>query len=181
MLSIQWFTEACGRWRLAVVVTAVGAAAAAACDGGLEPAPFVGIQGVATLQGTPPDQTHWLRLIVLRELPASAEEFDVPWVIKNLAAFTEPLPLEAAAVPFHIPLPPGEYAWLLAVWKELGPLDATTVREAGTYYGPNDPADGPAAFQVAPGRETPDLDLTVNFDAMRSLDEIFPPESPGEP
>lgn len=178
MLSIQATIWSASLRRAVAAAAAVGSVGAAGCDSGLEPIPFEGISGVVALRSAVPDSTDWLRLVVLREMPQSAQDFlDLARLTANLAAFTEPLPLEAAEVPFYIQLAPGQYAWLLAVWKRLGPLDSTTLREAGTYYGEGGPSAGPASFDVVAGRETARLDLIVDFDEMRSIDELFPPDA----
>ena len=184
MLSIRFTDSSRARSRRVAARAAVALAAAAggavACDSGLEPLPFVGIGGVVTLEGTAPDSTDWVRLIVLREMPDSAEQFlEISQLLANLAAFTDPLPLDAPEYPFHVQLAPGEYAWLLAVWKKVGPLDSTTLREAGTYYGDNDPSAGPEAFTVAPGEETAGLDFVANLDSLRSIHDLFSPDTAG--
>lgn len=184
MLSIRFADSArsqCRRVaaRVAAALAAV-AVVAVACDSGLEPSPFVGISGVVTLEGTAPDSTEWVRLIVLRERPDSAEDFlDVSRLLANLAAFTDPLPLDVPEYPFHVELAPGEYAWLLAVWKKLGDLDSTTLREAGTYYGEKAPSEGPDTITVTAGEETAGLDFVANLDSLRSIHDLFPPDSAG--
>lgn len=142
---------------------------AAGCDEGLQPVGFEGISGTVTFRGAAPDSTDWVRLVVYRDLPRSISDFF------NFVAFSDPLPLGAPSQPYSLALPPGSYAWLLAVWKKVGAsFDSTTLREAGTYYGERDPTEGPASFAVQEGKETQGLDIVVDFERMRSVSDLFP-------
>ncbi len=169
MLSIKSERLAVGaRWATAVL--AVCAPALAGCQGGLDPVRFQGISGTVAFRGTPPDSTDWVRLVVYREMPRSIDD------LFNFAAFSDPLPLDVPEHVYYLSLEAGEYAWLLAVWKKVGgSFTSETLREAGSYYGEQDPSEGPAAFPVASRRETPGIDLVVDFDQMRSVEDLFPP------
>ncbi|MGH7531097.1 MAG: hypothetical protein ACREMN_11995 [Gemmatimonadales bacterium] len=165
-------------WRAAVLGAALGAAGtSAACDGGLAPEPvcardLIGICGTLRIRGTIPDSTDDLVVVAYPTFPQTCEDlftFQPP--------FPPSVPYTDSLVPYSLPLQPGSYEWVLAVWKKQGMLtftvaDTALLREAGHY---RDPVDTmvPGVVTVPPGAAAGGVDFTVDFDAMHPVSDYF--------
>lgn len=167
----------------AVVVAALAsalAAAALACDGGLEPEPvptacprgLVGICGTITFQGTEPPNTEAVYVGAFETFPRSCAD-----LINFRPLPPQPLGRPYAGSTFYTrSLANGTYEWVLAVWKKPGPLtftaaDTALLREAGHYRDPADPAR-PGAVVVS-GTGTESIDFVVDFDNLRPVTVYF--------
>ena len=152
------------------------------CDAGLHPevpttACATGICGVVHFRGAVPDSTDYVRVAVYQSLPDSLDQ------LLSFAGFSDPLPLGPDSAIYRCcitPLAPGSYAWVLVVWKQLGPLDATTapalLRVAGSYL---DPADSTRLGTVSvDGGGAGGIDIVADFGKMRSISDFFPPGAP---
>jgi hypothetical protein len=153
------------------------------CDAGLEPelpstACPSGICGVVHFLGAVPESTDYVRVAVYQTVPDSLDQ------LLSFAGFSDPLPLGPDSAIYRCcitPLAPGTYAWVLVVWKQLGPLDATSapalLRVAGSYF---DPADTTrlGAVTVAAAGGTGSIDIVADFGKMRSLSDFVPPPAP---
>jgi hypothetical protein len=158
---------------------AVLALCALGCDAGLKPEVAStncpsGICGVVRFRGAVPDSTDYVRIIVYDSVPRSLPD------LIAFAGFSDPLPLGADSARYTCcitPLAPGSYAWVLAVWKKVGPLDVNSapdlLRELGSYL---DPADTTmlGAVVVPPGGGVGGIDIVADFGRMHSLSDFFP-------
>ena len=157
--------------RTAAVIVAV-AAAAIACDAGLEPEPLcarglVGVCGTIRFSGTIPDSTDNVFVAAYATFPQTCNQL----ILNRQPFIPSSVPYTDSVVPYSIPLPPDGYEWVLAVWKKIGDLtltaqDTALLRVAGYY---RDPADStqPGAVTVPSGGATADVDFRVNFDSLR--------------
>ncbi len=152
-----------------------------ACDAGLKPEPAsancaTGICGVVRFRGAVPDSTDYVRVVVYAFVPTSAAE------LTAFAGFSDPLPLGGDSAFYSccvLPLPPGQYGWVLVVWKKQSDsaLSVTTapalLREAGIYY---DPADSTkfGTVVVSAGGGVGGVDMVADFGKMRSISDFFP-------
>ncbi|UCC84350.1 MAG: hypothetical protein JSW46_05310 [Gemmatimonadota bacterium] len=148
---------------------ALAAALAGGCADGLEPVPFQGVSGRVAYQSEPPaGTTDWVRLAVYVELPQT--EFD----LLDFVTFSDTLLSAGEGSPYAVALEPGEYAFLVVVWKEAGNDNLlTALRAAGWYSGGGGPFDMPAPFAVAAESETADTDLSADFDTMLTIQEVL--------
>ena len=152
----------------AAIALFCGALAGSACEEGLEPVPFQGVSGRISFLGRPPANTEWVRLVVYREIPAAEAGFFPP----NLVLFSDPLPLDSAA-DFVLPLAPGTYRWLPAVWKEEGlPLSAESLRVLG-WYTAGEGFDAPAALTVSAEVESAGIEIVADFRTLLTVDEVL--------
>ena len=151
-----------------------------ACDGGLQPAAeptscpagFVGICGTVRFQGPVPANTHYVLIVAFENFPQSSGD---------LFTFKPPLPPQLPhgdTVAFYmLPLEPGTYDWVLAVWKEVGTLTIETadslLREAGFY---RDPLDTLRAVPVVvpAGASADSIDFVVDYTNMHPVSFWFP-------
>jgi hypothetical protein len=147
-------------------------AAALACDAGLEPEPIcarglIGVCGTIRFSGTIPDSTDNVFVATYATFPQTCNDL----IFNRLPFIPSSVPYTDSVVPYSVPLPPGPYEWVLAVWKKIGNLtltaqDTTLLRVAGYY---RDPADStqPGAVTVPSGGAIGDVDFRVNFDSLR--------------
>lgn len=159
-----------------LAATALGIAVLA-CNGGLEPitrcAPVAQICGSLTFRGTVPDSTEWVRVVAYRIMPTTRTE------LFTFSGPSDPLPYRNPSAEYRLPLSPGTYAWVLAVWKKLGTLapDGSNaedlLREAGSYLDPADPTRfGPV---TVPASGKTGINIVVDFDNMHRVSDFFPP------
>lgn len=154
-----------------------------ACDAGLAPVPesggcppgFVGACGTVTFRGAVPESTQVVYVVAYARFPQSATD---------LLTFTplSPPVLDLPGTPgdtlasYRLPLAPGRYEWILAVWKKIGILTLanadTLLREAGFYRDPANPAL-PGAVDVMGGVDS--IDFVVDFTNMHPVSFYFPP------
>jgi hypothetical protein len=153
----------------AALAAALAAALLAGCADGLEPVYFQWVTGqVAYLSEPPAGTTDWVRLAVYESLPQ--EELD----LLDFVTFSDTLPTAGEGAPYAIALDPGEYAFLVVVWKEAGNENLlTALRAAGWYSGGGGPFEMPASFSVTAESETADIDLAADFDNMMTIQEVL--------
>jgi len=163
----------------------VALAASLACNQGLQPTPicptgFVGVCGTVTYQGQLPDSlkdsTQNVFIIAYATFPASTND------LFNYQPRPLPLSIPAAgsSYAYALPLPPGRYEWVLAVWQKksaspLSPQNADTLlREVGFYrHGPDSTSHGSGIITVS-GAVAP-IDFTIDFSHMHRVCDYFPP------
>lgn len=150
------------------------------CDGGLTPQVTsticpVGICGVVHFRGAVPDSTDYVRVVVYDSIPRSFTQ------VTSFAGFSDPLPLGPDSARYACcitPLPPGSYAWVLVVWKKVGPLDVTSapalLEEAGSYLNPADTTQLGVVIVPATGG-VGDVNIAADFGRLRSISAFFPP------
>jgi hypothetical protein len=159
----------------------VALAAAPACDGGLAPAAaptscpgtFVGVCGTVTFAGQLPESTNRIFIVAFDTFPKSQND---------LFKFKPPNPptLPPGGPPhfYTLPLPPGRYEWVLAVWQKQGQLTPanadTLLREAGFYRDRND-STKPAIVTIPSGTGRDSVDFAVDFNNMHRVCQYFPP------
>lgn len=159
----------CSRSLLALV--------ALACNDGLQPTPLCqpgAVCGTVTFRGALPDSTDVMYVVAYQAFPQS---------INALFTF-QPAPPPQLRLPtpgdstssYTLPLPSGQYQWVLAVWKKVGTLTIanadTLLREAGYY---RDPADSTKAGVVtvrASGADS--VNFVVDFANMHPVSYYFP-------
>jgi len=165
--------------RLAVA-TALLLPFALGCDGGLKPEIAstycsTGICGTIQFRGAVPDSTEWVRVVVYPSIPTATDQ------LLTFAGFSDVLPLGVDSAFYSCciaPLAPGQYGWVLVVWKKLGALNVTTapdlLREVGAYQ---DPADTTrfGTVIVPGGGGIGRIDIIADFGKMRSIADFFPP------
>src|SRR5438309_10503485 len=121
--------------------TAIALATALACNQGLEPAltptscprDFVGVCGTVSFVGQVPESTAKVFVVAFDTFPRSQNDLFKFKPQLNPAI----LPLGGPPFFYTLPLPPGRYEWVLAVWQKQGPLSPTNadtlLRETGLY------------------------------------------------
>jgi hypothetical protein len=166
--------------RGAVLVVLAGAPA---CNGGLEPVPvcgtgFVGVCGTVSFAGQLPESTSRIFIVAFDTFPKSQSDL---FKFKPLTPPT--LPLGGPPYFYTLPLPPGRYEWVLAVWQKQSedPLTTTNadslLRETGFYRDQSDPMK-PGVVTVSSGTATASIDFAVDFGNMHRVCEYFPPCPP---
>jgi hypothetical protein len=157
--------------RIAVVAMVV-AGVAGACDRGLEPEPIcastlVGLCGTVRFRGAVPANTENVFIAAYLSVPQTCTDLinNRRPVIPGSVPFTDSL------AAYSVPLSPGVYQWVLAVWKKPGtltltPADTQYLRVAGYYRSPADSTQR-GIVTVPPGAAAGDIDFVVNFDSLR--------------
>jgi len=165
--------------------TAFALAAALGCNKGLEPTPvpttcpqgFVGVCGTVTFVGQLPDSTAKIFVVAFDTFPKSQNDL---FKFKPQPPQGTPpnLPLGGPPYFYMVPLPPGRYEWVLAVWQKegvLGPTNADSLlRETGFYRDKSD-STKPGVVIVSSGTGTDSMDFVVDFDHMHRVCNYFPP------
>jgi hypothetical protein len=147
---------------------ALAAALSGGCADGLEPVPFQGVSGRVAYQSQPPAATtDWVRLAVYVDLPET--ELD----LLNFVTFSDTLRTAGDGSPYVAALEPGDFAFLVVVWKEAGNENLLTALRAAGWYSGGGPFEMPAPFAVAAETETGDTDLAADFDNMMTIQEVL--------
>lgn len=168
------------RLRFLIIATLLG------CNDGLQPTPvpttcpsrFVGVCGNITFRGAVPDSTDALYLVSYATFPQSASDL---FTFQPFPPATLPLPAAGdSVVHYTLPLPNGQYAWVIAVWKKVGTLNPadtasadSLLREAGYYRDPADTTKPGTVTVNAAG--TDHVDFVVDFGNMHTVSYFFPP------
>ena len=157
------------RW---LCVCIVPVALLAACDGGLQPEPIcastlVGVCGTLRFRGTIPDSTDNVFIAAYANFPQTCNDL----INNRRPVIPGSVPYTDSVAAYSVPLDPGTYAWLVAVWKKEGPLtlspaDTALLRVAGYYRNPAD-ATQPGAITVPAGAAAGDVDFMADFDNLR--------------
>ena len=148
------------------------AAAAGACDAGLEPEPIcaptlVGICGTLRFRGTIPDSTDNVFIAAYATFPRTCNE-----LIANRQPFIpSSVSYTDSVAAYSVALPTGSYQWVLAVWKKVGslklsPADTALLRVAGYYRNTVDTTTA-GIVTVPAGASAGDVDFVVDFDNLR--------------
>src|SRR5256885_1855992 len=129
------------RWTCFLAVLAFGSAA---CGGGLAPEPIcaptlIGACGRLDFRGTIPDSTDNVFIAAYVTLPQTCTDL----ILKRQPFIPSSVPYLGASATYSVALQPGDYLWLLAVWKKAGNLtlsnaDTALLRAAGYYRNPAD-------------------------------------------
>ena len=157
------------RWRWVCVAPV---AFLAGCDGGLQPEPIcaptlVGVCGTLRFRGTIPDSTDNVRIVAYATFPQNCTDL----INNRRPLIPDPVPHTDSVAAYDVPLDPGTYQWLVAVWKKVGqltlsPADTALLRVAGYYRNPADTTQ-PGAIIVPAGAAAGDIDFTADFDNLR--------------
>ena len=143
-----------------------------ACDGGLEPElicarALVGVCGTAHFRGAIPANTDNVFVAAYTTFPQTCDE-----LIANRQPFIPgSVPYTDSVAPYSVPLPPGPYQWIVAVWKKVGaltltPADTALLRVAGYFRDAADTTQ-PGVVTVPSGGSAGDVDFVVDFDHLR--------------
>lgn len=160
--------------RLLYCIAFAGTAAGvtAACGGGLEPEPIcartlVGLCGALRFRGAIPANTENVFVAAYLNYPQTCTDLinNRQPVIPGSVPFTDSVSL------YSVPLSPGTYHWVVAVWKKPGtltltPADTQYLRVAGYYRSPAD-SSKPGVVTVPNGAAAGDVNFVVNFDSLR--------------
>ena len=157
---------------LSVAACIALSAALGGCDEGLKPEPIcapglVGICGTVRFRGAIPDSTDNVFIAAYVTFPQTCTA-----LIDNRQPFIpSAVPYTDSIAPYSVALPAGTYAWVLAVWKKVGPLtltpaDTAVLRVAGYFRNPADTAQ-PGGVNVPNGAAAGDIDFIVDFDRLR--------------
>ena len=146
--------------------------AAPACDAGLEPEPIcartlVGACGTIHFRGTVPDSTDNVFVAAYQTFPTTCQEL----IDNRRPLLPGSVPYTDSVAAYSVPLDPGTYEWVLAVWKKVGtltlsPADTALLRVAGYYRNPAD-TTLPGVITVPSGGSVGDIDFDVDFDQLR--------------
>ena len=146
--------------------------AATACGGGLQPEPIcgaslIGVCGTIRFQGTIPDSTDDVFVAAYATFPQTCNDL----IINRQPFRPGSVPYTDSAAEYSVVLPPGAYAWVLAVWKKVGmltvtPADTALLRVAGYYRSPADSTQ-PGVVTVPDGSAASSIDFRVEFDSLR--------------
>ena len=144
----------------------------AACDGGLQPEPIcastlVGVCGTLRFRGTIPDSTDNVFIAAYATFPQTCTDL----INNRRPLIPGSVPYTDSVAAYSVPLDPGTYPWLVAVWKKVGaltlsPADTALLRVAGYYRNPADTTQ-PGAVTVPAGAAAGDVDFTADFDNLR--------------
>jgi hypothetical protein len=143
-----------------------------ACDAGLAPEPIcartlVGACGTLHFRGAVPDSTDNVFIAAYVMFPTTCQE-----LIDNRRPFIPgSVSYTDSVAAYSVPLDPGPYQWIVAVWKKIGtltlsPADTALLRVAGYY---RDAVDTTRAgvMSVPAGGSVGDIDFVVDFDHLR--------------
>ena len=152
---------------------------AVACDGGLQPQPMattcpaglVGVCGTVRVRGTEPESTDAVFVIAYRTFPQTCD--DLP----DFVPFPPPpIPLGDTIATYTLPLPNGQYQWIVAAWKKQGtltltPADTAILREAGFYRDPADTSQAGAVTVAGTGVDS--IDFVVDLDNLHPVTDYL--------
>ena len=142
------------------------------CDQGLQPMPLAtSISGTVTFAGAEPAGTEDVFVVAFRSFPKTTAD---------LYSFV-PFPPQSLHTPFTgslsytIAVPSGRYEWVVAVWKQQGPLVEANLREAGFYHDPANPTQPGVVVVNGPADG---IDFVIDFDNMHPVCTYIPPCPP---
>jgi len=142
------------------------------CDQGLQPTPqATSISGTVTFAGAEPAGTEDVFIVAFRSFPKTTADLYsfVPFPPQSLRRpFT-------GSLSYTIAVPSGRYEWVVAVWKQQGPLVEANLREAGFYH---DPANPPQRGVVVVNGPLKGIDFVIDFDNMHPVCTYIPPCPP---
>jgi len=154
------------------LLLAVVAAAPSGCDGGLDPEPIcaptlVGACGRLDFRGTIPDSTDNVFIAAYVTFPQTCTEL----ILNRQPFIPSSVPYTGTSTTYSVALQPGDYQWLLAVWKKAGNLtlsnaDTALLRVAGYYRNPVDTTQR-GVVTVPTSGFVRDIDFTIDFNHLR--------------
>lgn len=147
-------------------------AVVAGCSAGLEPEPvcapsLVGVCGTLRFRGAIPDSTDNVFIAAYAAFPQNCND-----LINNRQPFIPgSVPYNDSTAAYSVELSPGDYDWVLAVWKKVGnltlsPADTALLRVAGYYRSAADTTQA-GVVTVPAGASAGDIDFVVDFDHLR--------------
>lgn len=147
-------------------------AVVAGCSGGLDPEPIcapslVGVCGTLRFRGAIPDSTDDVFIAAYPNFPQTCTD-----LINDRRPFIPgSVPYTDSVAAYSVELLPGDYDWVLAVWKKVGnltlsPADTALLRVAGYYRNAADTTQ-PGVVTVPSGAAAGDIDFVVDFDHLR--------------
>ena len=144
----------------------------AACGGGLEPEPvcaptLVGACGKLQFRGAVPDSTDNVFIAAFSTFPQTCNDL----IFARQPFIPGSVPYTGTSATYSVELPPGDYQWLLAVWKKVGTLtlsnaDTVLLRVAGYYRNPADTTQ-PGVVTVPAGTFARNIDFVVDFNNLK--------------
>src|SRR6266567_2559132 len=147
-------------------------AVVAACCRGLEPEPIcarslVGLCGTVRFRGAVPANTENVFIAAYLAVPQTCTDL----INNRRPVIPGSVPFTDSVAAYSVPLSPGTYQWVLAVWKKIGtltlsPSDTALLRVAGYYRSPTDSTQR-GLVTVPSGPAVRDIDFVVNFDSLR--------------
>ena len=148
-----------------------------ACNDGLQPVPAcaAGICGEVTFQGTVPESTQAVYIVGYHTFPHSRDSL---FAFQPSLVLLQPLALDSATF-YSVPLPPGRYEWIVAVWVKDGFTLAnadSTLREAGYYRDPADTTLPGVVTVYAQGGDS--VNFVIDFDHMHPPCRYYSPPCP---
>ena len=91
------------------------------------------------------------------------------FVIVNLAAMSDPVPLASEQYDFQLALEPSMYEWILVVWL---PDNLFGIKELGAYY--SDPGDPfPKGVEVPDGVMVEGINIVADFANIQNETPFF--------
>lgn len=159
--------------RAAVLVLAL-----LACNDGLQPVPAcaVGICGRVTFQGAVPDSTQAVYIVGYHTFPRSRDSL---FTFQPSLILLQALALDSSSALYAVPLAPGRYEWVVAVWVKDGFTLAnadSTLREAGYYRDPADTSQPGVVTVYARGADS--INFVIDFDHMNPPCRYYNPPCP---
>src|SRR5204863_7750509 len=137
-LPSRW-SQIAGMRKILLLVTVV-----AACGSGLEPEPIcarslVGLCGTVRFRGAVPANTENVFIAAYLMFPQTCTDL----INNRRPVIPGSVPFTDSVAAYSVPLSPGTYEWVLAVWKKPGtltltPADTQYLRVAGYYRSPAD-------------------------------------------
>jgi hypothetical protein len=155
---------------------------ALACNDGLQPTPvptscpagFRGVCGTITFRGALPDSTDKLYVVAYQAFPQSINDLFTFQPVPP-PELPQPSPGDSTTT-YTLPLPNGQYHWVLAVWKKVGTLSVANadslLREAGYYRDPSDSTQAGLVIVNATG--TDHINFVMDFTNMHPVSYYFP-------
>lgn len=158
--------------RLRAALGIVLLAAVTACGKGLEPEPIcardlIGICGTLHFRGSIPPNTDNVFIAAYATFPQTCNEL----IVNRQPFIPSSVPFTDSVAQYSVSLLPGNYAWVLAVWKKVGsltltPADTALLRVAGYYRNRSDTTL--AGSITVPGNGAGgDIDFVVDLDHLR--------------
>lgn len=149
-----------------------------ACNDGLQPEPAcaVGICGRVTFQGAVPDSTQAVYIVAYHTFPHSRDSL---FTFQPSLVLLQALALDSATTLYSVPLSPGRYEWVVAVWVKDGFTLAnadSTLREAGYYRNPADTSQAGVVNVYAQGGDS--INFVIDFDHMNPPCRYYNPPCP---
>jgi hypothetical protein len=138
----------------------------------LEPEPIcapglVGACGTLRFRGAIPDSTDNVFIAAYANFPQTCTDL----INNRRPVLPGSVPYTDSVAAYSVPLDPGPYHWLVAVWKKIGtltlsPADTALLRVAGYYRDPSDSTQV-GVLTVPAGAAAGDIDFVANFDSLR--------------